>query len=373
VSASAGYSRFSDEVSTNGRDYGWSVDITARQVLYSGGGVAASVKAQQINLDAAVLALKAVINDTLVSVRVRFFTVLLNREKIKVQEQNIELLQRQLQDVKNRYEAGTVSNFEVLRAEVALANAQPALITANNDYRLAIEELRQALGYVAASETNVTKVPDFLGTLEFKPTTFELRSALSTAREQRPDLQRLAKLVDAAEQGVISRRSGYLPSVSAFGSYDWRKSPISSTKSSLDGWTVGLQSQWNIFDGRATAGRVAQARSYLEQSKLALAESQLSVDVDVRRAISTFQQSTELAESSKKVVEQAEEALRLANARFSAGTATQLDVLTSQVELTTARLNQLQAFYSYNVAVAVVRRAMGLPDEMYPTKQLTYP
>lgn len=373
VSASAGYSRFSDEVSTNGRDYGWSVDITARQVLYSGGGVAASVKAQQINLDAAVLALKAVINDTLVSVRVRFFTVLLNREKIKVQEQNIELLRRQLQDVKNRYEAGTVSNFEVLRAEVALANAQPALITANNDYRLAIEELRQALGYVAASEPNVTKVPEFLGTLEFKPTTFELRSALSTAREQRPDLQRLAKLVDAAEQGVISRRSGYLPSVSAFGSYDWRKSPISSTKSSLDGWTVGLQSQWNIFDGRATAGRVAQARSYLEQSKLALAESQLSVDVDVRRAISTFQQSTELAESSKKVVEQAEEALRLANARFSAGTATQLDVLTSQVELTTARLNQLQAFYSYNVAVAVVRRAMGLPDEMYPTKQLTYP
>jgi outer membrane protein len=373
VSASAGYSRSSDEVSSNGRDYAWSVDITARQVLYSGGGVAASVKAQQINLDAAVLALKAVINDTLVSVRVRFFTVLLNREKIKVQEQNIELLQRQLQDVKNRYEAGTVSNFEVLRAEVALANAQPALITANNDYRLAIEELRQALGYVAASETNVTKVPEFLGTLEFKPTTFELRSALSTAREQRPDLQRLAKLVDAAEQGVISRRSGYLPSVSAFGSYDWRKSPISSTKSSLDGWTVGLQSQWNIFDGRATAGRVAQARSYLEQSKLALAESQLSVDVDVRRAISTFQQSTELAESSKKVVEQAEEALRLANARFSAGTATQLDVLTSQVELTTARLNQLQAFYSYNVAVAVVRRAMGLPDEMYPTKQLTYP
>lgn len=373
VSSSAGYQRNADEISTNGRDEAWSVDITASQILYAGGGVTASVKGQKLALDAAVLALRAVINDALVDVRTRFYGVLLNRERIKVQEQNVELLQRQLQDVRNRYEAGTVSNFEVLRAEVALANAQPALITARNDYRLSIEELRQSLGYVAASETNVTRVPEFLGTLEFKPASFELRSALSTAREERPDLQRLAKLADAAEQGVISSRSGYLPTVSAFGSYDWRQGSVSSGRSSLDGWTVGVQSSWNIFDGRATAGRVAQARSFLEQSRLAFAEAQLGVDVEVRRAISIFQQATELAEASKKVVEQAEEAVRLANARYSAGTATQLDVLTSQVELTTARLNQVQAYYSYNVAVATVRNAMGLTDENLPSGELKYP
>jgi outer membrane protein len=373
VAASAAYQRNADASSVNGRDHAWSLDITARQVLYSGGGVAASVKGQQLSLDAAVLTLRAVINDALLGVRTRFYTVLLARERIKVQEQNIGLLQRQLQDVKNRYEAGTVSNFEVLRAEVALANAQPALITARNDFRLGIEELRQSLGYIAASDTNVTKVPDFLGTLDFNPASFELRSSLATAREQRPDLQRLARLAEAAEQGVISSRSGYQPSVSAFGSYDWRRSPAGSTKSSVDGWTVGVQSSWDIFDGRATAGRVAQSRSFLEQTRLALAEALLGVDVEVRRAISTFQQATELAEASKKVVEQAEEALRLANARFSAGTATQLDVLTSQVELTTARLNQLQAYYSYNVAVASVRNAMGLADEAHPTGELKYP
>lgn len=373
VSAAAGYQRNADEISTNGRDEAWSVDITARQILYAGGGVSASIKRQQLALDAAVLSLREVINDALLGVRTRFFTALLTRERIKVQEQNIELLERQLQDVRNRFEAGTVSNFEVLRAEVALANAQPALITARNDFRLAIEELRQSLGFVAVSEPDVTKVPEFLGTLEFNPSSFELRSALSTAREQRPDLQRLTKLSEAAEQGVISSRSGYLPSVSAFGSYDWRQAPVSSNRSSLDGWTVGLQTSWDIFDGRATAGRVAQARSFLEQTKLALAEAQLSADVEVRRAISIFQQATELAEASKKVVEQAEEAVRLANARYSAGTATQLDVLTSQVELTTARLNQLQAYYSYNVAVASVRNAMGLADETLPAGELKYP
>lgn len=373
VSATGAYQRNADATSTNGRDHAWSFDITARQVLFAGGGVTANVRSQKLALEAAALALRSVINDALLDVRVRFYSVLVNREKIKVQEKNIELLQRQLQDVKNRYEAGTVSNFEVLRAEVALANAQPSLITARNDFRLAIEELRRSLGFTTATEPNITRVPEFLGSLEFKPASFDLRSALATAREQRPDLQRLAKLVDAAEQGVVASRSGYFPRVSAFGSYDWRRAPASSNKASLDGWTVGVQSTWDIFDGRATAGQVAQARSFLEQTKLSFAEAQLTADVAVRRAISAFQQASELAEASKKVVEQAEEAVRLADARYAAGTATQLDVLTSQVELTTARLNQLQAYYSYNVAVATVRNAMGLPDEAYPAGELKYP
>ena len=357
VSASGEYQRNAEVVGPTGEDRYWSFNVTARQTLYSGGGVAANVKSQQLTLDAAVLTLQAVINDALLDVRTRFYTVLVSREKIKVQEQNTELLRRQLQDVKNRFEAGTVSNFEVLRAEVALANAQTPLITARNDYRISIEELRRSLGFTTASEANVTKVPEFIG-----------------AREQRPDLLRLHKLETAAEEGVTARRAGYQPSVALFGAYDWRKGfGSNSLPGNKDGWTVGLSSSWNIFDGRATAGRVAQARSQLEQAKLSYAEAQLSADVEVRRAVSSFQQATELAEASKKVVEQAEEALRLANARYAAGTATQLDVLTSQVDLTTARLNQLQAYYSYNVAVATTRNAMGLADEMKPAKEVAYP
>lgn len=365
VSASAGYSRNADEVSTNGYDYAWSFGVTARQVVYSGGGVSASVRGQEAVREAAILALQAVINDALLDVRTRFYTVIVNRERIKVQEQNIELLQRQLQDVKNRYEAGTVSNFEVLRAEVALANAQPALIRARNEFRNAIEDVRQSLGFVTATEPNVTKLPEFVGELEFKPAEFDLRSSLATAREKRPDLLRLKQLETAAEEGVTARRAGYLPAVSAFGSYDFRKAPFGSTSGSTrDGWTIGLQSTWDIFDGRATAGRVAQARSVLEQTQLAVGDAQLAVDVEIRRAISSLQEADELAAASKKVVEQAEESLRLANARFGAGSATQLDVLTAQTDLTTARLNQLQAFYSHTIAVARVRKALGFTDEL---------
>jgi len=68
-------------------------------------------------------------------------------------------------------------------------------------------------------------------------------------------------------------------------------------------------------------------------------------------------------QASARTVEQAEEALRLANVRYGAGTATQLDVLTSQVALIDARLNQLQASFGYNVAVAALRQATGQADE----------
>ena len=95
----------------------------------------------------------------------------------------------------------------------------------------------------------------------------------------------------------------------------------------------------------------------------AIGEGQLAVEVQVRSAHSALQEARELAEASQKVVEQAQEALRLANVRYDAGTATQLDVLQTNVELTTARTNQIQAYYAFNVALAQLRAAMGLPDE----------
>ena len=79
VTASAGYQRNADEVSINGRDNAWSFDITARQVLFAGGGVAAGIRSQSLALEAATLGFQSVINDALLDVRVRFYTVLVNR------------------------------------------------------------------------------------------------------------------------------------------------------------------------------------------------------------------------------------------------------------------------------------------------------
>lgn len=343
----------------------WTIALNVTQTLYAGGAVRSAIKSTQLARDAALLDLENVINEALLQVRTSFYGVLLASEQIKVQESNLQLLQEQLKTATDRFNAGTVSSFERLRAEVSVANAKVPLITARNNFRLAIEALRQALGFATNTPESLQKVPQFVGTLDYAPTTFDLPAAFSAAHANRPDLQRLAKLTAVREQDVRTQKSGYYPTLGATAGYQFRNHPFAGNQlnEALDGWTIGLQSNWAVFDGRATAGKVAQAKSVLNQTKLSLAEAQLAVDVEVRRAFSQWQQANELVDASQKVVEQASEAVRLANARYNAGTGTQLDVLQAQTDLTTARTNQIQAFYTYNVAVAALRKATGQADE----------
>jgi outer membrane protein TolC len=84
------------------------------------------------------------------------------------------------------------------------------------------------------------------------------------------------------------------------------------------------------------------------------------IELNVRTQYSQFIEATEVLESQKKVQEQAEETLRLAAARSSAGTGTQLDVLSAQTSLTEARSTQVQALHDYDVARARLERAMGI-------------
>ena len=361
VSASGRYSRDDDNLATVGRGYqDWTIGVYVRQTIYRGGGVRAALDAAKTTREASVLELQGVVDDVMLSVRTRFADVLLARERISVQEQSVALLKEQLQTVRNRFEAGSVSQFEVLTAEVALANAQPDLINARNAYRIAIDELRSVLGYRSDSGSDLQKVPEFDGVLEYRPVSYDLAASIAAARERRPELLRLEQLRRARESAVTVARSGYLPSLAVVGGYEGRKLPTSNAFSdTLDGWTAGVEGSWAIFDGARTRGQVAQARARLNQARLGVSEQLLNLEVEVRRALSSLQEAGELAEAAGKVVEQATEALRLADVRFRNGAATQLDVLQARVALTEAQLNKLEANYRHTVALAAVRRAIG--------------
>ncbi len=369
VSLDTSYSRNDPElgVGVPASYQSWLIALDVRQTLYAGGAISAAIDAQRFTRESALLDLRASINQALLAVRTKFYAVLFAREQIKVQEQSVALLQEQLKDAQNRRSAGTVSDFEVLRAEVELANAQPPLISARNNYRLAIDELRQTLGYDNRTPENLKKIPEFTGTLEAKPATYDLQAALDNARANRPELQRLAKIEQARDAAVRNARAGYRPNLSLVGGYELKKLGASNSfGDSPTGWTVGVQGTWAIFDGKLTDGKVAQAKSQLAQARLTRAEQTLAVEVEVRRALSSLQEATELVDAAKQVVRQAEEALRLATVRNSAGTATQLDVLSTQVALTQARNNRLSADYRQAVALATLRTALGEADAYAP-------
>jgi outer membrane protein TolC len=340
----------------------WTVELKATQTLYAGGGVASAVRSASLTRDAAAFDLQTAIDTALLDVRTKFYNVILARDKIGVEEENVKLYEHQLEDTKNQFDTGTVSNFEVLRAKVFLANAQPNLITAKNAYRIAVEQLRQALG-----ATGSGAFPEVAGDLDYRPQAFSAESAIESAHAHRPELQKFEKAEEAAGESVTTARSTFYPSLQAVGAYQWTgfnyvQPGIGSF--TANGWLFGLQSTWAIFDGRATAGKVRQAKSQLELARLSKASEELEVDVEVRQAVSSLEEAQELVNASKQTIDQAAEALRLAEAKMHAGSATQLDVLTSQVSLTQARTDQLTANYNYLVALANARKAIGLGDAL---------
>ncbi len=363
VTVSAGYTR-TDEgrfENLNGIRFGnpdaWTAGVQAVQPLYTGGAVEAGTRGARASREAALADYETTVHDELLAVRERFFDVLLARERVVVAEEAVKLLEEELENARARVDAGSGSPFERLRAEVALANGQPPLIRARNGLRLAAVDLVRAIG-LPPDDSAGERVT---GRLEFSEAEVSKEAALASALERRPELRRLERLVEAAGEAVTAAGAGTRPSLGVFAGYDVAKSSFSDDfGDSVDGWSAGIQGSWSIFDGKATRGKVAQVRSRLEQSRIALESARLAIEAEVRRAHSSHVEAGELMRASQKVVEQAEESVRLARARFDAGAATQLDVLQSQVALTEARTNEAEALHGAGVALARLQRAAAL-------------
>lgn len=343
-------------------DNTWGISLNLRQALYQGGGIKAALKAQDLTRESVRLFLESTIMDAMLEVTTRYYGTLLARDQIEVEEQNVELLEETLEDAQNRLRAGSVSDFEVLRAEVLLANAKPALIRRRSAFRVAIDQLRRSIGYgnYRRDSNNLEKVPEFLGELKYELVAYDLAICLDLALSNRSELERLRLIEEARDAGLEIARSDYRPSVDLIGSYGKRKSNFSeSFDDGPEGWTVGVVATWDIFDGAARKGRVRQARSQLEQSRIERDSLRLAIEVEVRQAMSEFREAEELVNAAAKAVEQAEEALRLADSRYNAGAINQLDVFEARFALTDSRTNRLEANYRHIVAVANLKRAMG--------------
>lgn len=340
----------------------WNIGVEIVQSLYAGGQIRASLQSRRLQEEAARLDLQTVVNNVLLQVRERYYAVLLARSQIRVQEQNIELLQEELQSARNKLDAGAVSPFNVLRAEVALANGRTPLIRAKNNYRIALEELARVLGYpppAAGQESTL----DVVGELEYEEYSSRLAEERAAAFANRPELKSLSLNRQARERELRAARGSYQPALNAFAGYHFQNDPMSSdTWDDVHGWRAGLALKWDVFDGAQTRGRTLQAASGLEQARLAEEQARLDIDVEVRRAHSSFIEAQELVQATRKVVEQAEESVRLARSRFDVGAATQLDVLQTQTALTEARDNEVQALHDYNIALARLRKATGVLD-----------
>lgn len=342
----------------------WNIQLTASQLIYDGGAVISGIRSAVAGENSAFYAMRATIDSTIAQVKTNFFQVVLNRALIVAQEQSVALLQQQLKDQQNRYEAGTVPRFNVLQAEVALANAKPPLIQAQNAYRISLYTLVKLLG-MDYPRGHPSEVPfNIVGQLAYNPRKIDTDQSIKVAVARNPSLKAQRQLILAQAANVNVQFAGFLPSISATAGRELTNNQASmDISNTVNDWFFGATGTWAIWDGLATAGKVQQAKAQLQQASINYDNSVRQIILDVQQAISNLQQAKETIDSQEASVVQGMEALRLAQERLDAGAGTQLDVLNAQVSLLQSQTFVLQARYNYIAALAQYDQALSLDTQ----------
>ncbi len=345
--------------STELSDISYVISVLGTQLVFNG-TTWPSIRGTFFQRDSAYFAFRNTLDQVIATVKTQFYQVVVNRELIAVQEQSVHLLESQLKDQQNRFEAGTVPRFNVLQAEVALSNQIPNLITAQNNYRISKLTLAKTIGLNFDPRRGENPPLEVVGQMPYIPRSVALTDAIELGKQRRPFLKQARANVLNQKEQVRAAAGQWLPSITTTGGYEWVSSPTNSSFNDISkGWIAQVQGSMPIWDSGQIAGQVIQQRALLSGAKITYDDDVRQVELEIQQAYSNLQQNRELIQSQEKNVEQAEEALRLAKARLDAGAGTQLDVLNAQVQLLTAQSTRLQALFGYNSSLAEFDRVTG--------------
>jgi outer membrane protein len=314
--------------------------------LYTGGRITAEKTAAQAGNSATRQDAEAIRQTLAGEVARAFFTVQKTRQFIAAAEAAVVSGQTNVALAQQRFEAGAALRADVLDLDVRLAQAREDLVRARNANALATRVLQNLLGLEGEAFTVVETAP-------------ALTAPADGLRATRPEFLAAAERTRATESLVRSARAGHLPRVSAFGSLDWDHGWV--TDGSGHAYTAGVLLQWDLFDGRLTRAKVAEARAQLEAAREQERKVRLAVSLEAEQARLDLQQAQERLQVGEKSVAQAGESLSLTRERFAQGMALATQLMDAQTALTAARVRRADAEADVQIATAALRKALGLP------------
>jgi outer membrane protein TolC len=334
--------------------------LTLNQPLFLGGAGIAGVKMARATHRASLHRLESTRQNLIYQTVTAFYGCLLAREVVQVQREAFSQAEANLDVVLKKYDAGSASGFDKMRAEVEAANLKPEVIAANNEYQSALTGFRMILGL--PKETGI----EVEGALFYEPDDFvglSLEDIQAQAFENRPELLELVSQRAIAANGVTLARSEFMPKL--FFSTDYS---FLAMRNDFDfgeddfskGFTSAVSLQIPLFRGFANWKKCQKAKL---DYKIILDSEKLTKDgivAEVEIAYNNFREAMERYQAADESVDLAEKTLRLANLMYEEGASTQLDVLGSQLALTEARLNYATALFDYQVTRYELRLVAGV-------------
>jgi len=332
---------------------------TVTQPLFLGGAGIAGIQAAKASRRASEENLRLQKQTLILESSRAFYSCLLAEELVKVQEEALNEAKANLEVVTKRYNVGTASGFDKMRAEVDVANLEPDVIATRNNYQSALTQLRTILGL--SRETQI----DISGEFQYQEDDFgnvTLPELQESALSMRPEVKALIEQKYIAAKGVTIARSNFLPKLFFHTDYSYlaMRDNLKFTGDDFSkGFTSSLNLQVPLFHGFRNSKQYQKAR--LDYRMMLDTEKQLrdGIAAEVEVVYNNFQEAQQKFLSAQKTVALAEEALRLANLMYEEGANTQLDVLNSRLALTRAKMSYATSLFEYQVARYQIRKVTG--------------
>ena len=344
-----------------------SATLNVRQILFNG-AVFIGVGAANIYSHLARDLYQAKQVETVTKVRKAYYGALLAREAYAMMLSSLQNAEDNLKNVRLMTKQGIVSEYDELRASVGVENLRPIVIQSETNCSLALDNLRNTVG--------VTNKVDFVLTDSLALEAIDqeiLKRAESLVMELNPGLSAVKRQIELNGAVVNAERSNYLPTIAAFGQYQYQAAKNEfnfSTNDFYKGSMVGLSLSLNIFQGFQTYARVEQAQLEQRKSEEQQVNLERTLQTGLHSILGNLQQARKRVEAQGKTVEMAERGYKIVTARFLSSAATQLEVNDAQLALTQARVNRVQAIYDYLVASADLDQLIGrLPGYLLETEE----
>ena len=325
--------------------------------IYNGGRRGASIRAARKQLRSAELDLESIVEQNRFEASRDYYNLQNSDAQVEIQEAAVEDALQTLKDAQLLERAGLGTRFDVLRAEVELAQARQRLTTAIANQNIARRQLAETLSVDHSTDLSTADAIEEAGTWNL-----ELAETIVQAFKNRAELEQLLLQREINQEQRTIALSATRPTLSADINYT-TTDDFEDEFDLSDRYSAGLNLQWRLFDGGSARAGADQAETDAEISETQFADQRNQIRFAVEQAYYQLESNQDNIGTATKEVELAEESLRLARLRFQAGVGTQTDVIEAQTQLTTARGNLLSSITDYNQSfVDLQRQVSNTPD-----------
>jgi outer membrane protein len=290
-------------------------------------------------------------------VKKSYYSVLLANDSYRVFKESYDNAMENYLDIKQKFDQGTVAEYDLIRANVTVKNSEPNMLQAENALVLAKWQLKALLGMDL--DINIKCEGQLT---DFKSDLFGDFMSTDTTLADNTDLRQMDLQAKQLDKTLTMQKFDYLPTLSLTGMYQWT-AMNNDFKFKNYLWNpysmIGVSLSIPIFSGGSKFYKIKQTRNSIEQLNLQREDTQRNLQLAIKQYVDNMNTCVKRFDASQKGVEQAERGYMISQKRYDTGAGTLLEMNDSELALTQAKLNFNQAIYDYMVAKADLEKVLG--------------